>query len=154
MRMEPAVSKRMSVAALSAAERTEALPCLSVVMPVYNEAPTVVSVINTVLAQALVEEVIVVDDGSRDSTWELLQPLVRQHSRIKLFRHDQNLGKGAALRTGFAQAAAPIVLVQDADLEYDPTEYPALVRPILAGRAEVVFGSRFTGSGTRRVLYY
>lgn len=130
------------------------LACVAVVIPVYNEAATVATVISTVLAQPLVQEVIVVDDGSQDATWSLLEPLSRKDDRIKLFRHDINQGKGAALRTGFAKATAPVVLVQDADLEYDPNEYSNLVDPILVGKADVVFGSRFLGAGAHRVLYY
>ncbi|MEO5803017.1 MAG: glycosyltransferase family 2 protein [Verrucomicrobiota bacterium] len=129
-------------------------PCLSVVVPVYNEAMTIVDMLKTVLAQPLVQEVIVVDDASKDETWEALQPVARENSRVKIFRHEINQGKGAALRTGFSKATAPIVMVQDADLEYDPSEYPGLVRPILSGKADVVFGSRFLGSGSHRVLYY
>ncbi len=135
-------------------DRAQTTPCLSIVVPVFNEAATIATVIRTVLAQPLAREVIVVEDGSRDGTWEALQPLLNEDSRLKLFRHEQNRGKGAALRTGFAQVAAPIVLVQDADLEYDPTEYPVVVGPILAGKADVVFGSRFHGAGAHRVLYY
>ena len=128
--------------------------CLAVVVPVYNEAGTVVEVLKTVLRQAWVQELIVVDDASRDGTWESLQPLAKADPRIKLFRHEVNQGKGAALRTGFAQVTAPLVLVQDADFEYDPTEYPLLMAPILAGKADVVFGSRFMGSSAHRVLYF
>ena len=131
-----------------------ALPCLAVVIPVYNEAPTVAHVVKTVLAQAPVRELIVVDDGSNDGTGAALQPLARADGRIKLFRHEINQGKGAALRTGFAQATAPLVVVQDADLEYDPGEYSLLINPILAGKADVVFGSRFMGSSAHRVLYF
>jgi len=127
--------------------------CLAVVVPVFNEAATVAEVVRTVLAQPLVQELIVVDDGSRDGTWELLQPLARADGRIRLFRHETNQGKGAALRTGFAQVTAPLVLVQD-DLEYDPGEYSLLINPILAGKADVVFGSRFMGSSAHRVLYF
>lgn len=130
-----------------------ASPCLAVVMPVYNEAATVAEVMKTVLAQPLVQELIVVDDGSSDGTWEALQP-AKSDPRVKLFRHEKNLGKGAALRTAFARVAAPLVLVQDADLEYSPEEYPLLVNPILAGKADVVFGSRFMGSTAHRVLYF
>jgi len=130
------------------------LPCLGVVVPVLNEAETIVNVVRSVLAQELVQEVIVVDDGSQDGTWEALQPLARDDARVRLFRHERNQGKGAALRTGFAQANAPVVLVQDADLEYDPKEYWTVVGPILTGRADVVFGSRFQGGGAHRVLYY
>lgn len=129
-------------------------PCLSIVVPVYNEAATIANVIKTVLAQPLVQEVIIVDDASNDETWKALQPLAQENPCVKLFRHEINQGKGAALRTGFAKATAPIVMVQDADLEYDPGEYSVLVKPILSGKADVVFGSRFLGSGSHRVLYY
>ena len=129
-------------------------PCLSVVMPVFNEAGTVAEVIKTVLAQRPVQQLVVVDDASTDGTWEKLQPLAQNEPRTKLIRHEFNQGKGAALRRGFAQATAPIVIVQDADLEYDPAEYHRLLAPILSGKADVVFGSRFLGSGAHRVLYY
>jgi len=135
-------------------EKARTTPCLSVVVPIFNEAATAASLIRTALAQPLVQEVILVDDGSSDGTWDALQPLAKEDSRLKLFRHEYNQGKGAALRTGFAQAKAPIVLVQDADLEYDPTEYPVVAGPILSGKADVVFGSRFHGAGAHRVLYY
>jgi glycosyltransferase involved in cell wall biosynthesis len=128
--------------------------CLAVIIPAYDEAGTIAAVLQTVLAQPLVQEVIVVDDASRDGTWEVLQPLAQADGRIKLLRHPVNRGKGAALRTGFAKAAAPIVIVQDADLEYDPADYETLARPILAGKADVVLGSRFAGSGAHRVLYF
>ena len=135
-----------------------ASPCLAVVVPVYNEAKTVADVVKTVLAQPLVQELILVDDGSTDGTWEALSRmvsgLVKSEQRVKVLRHDQNQGKGAALRTAFAQISAPFVVVQDADLEYDPTEYPLLVNPIMMGKADVVFGSRFTGSSAHRVLYF
>src|SRR3954471_13583198 len=133
---------------------TETAPCLGVVVPVYNEAATISNIIKTVLAQPLVAEVIVVDDGSKDSTWNVLQLVAKQDLRIKLHRHNINQGKGAALRTGFSMATAPILMVQDGDLEYDPAEYPVLCRPIISGKADVVFGSRFAGSGAHRVLYY
>ena len=129
-------------------------PCLAVVVPVFNEESTIAGVLKTVLAQPLVQEVIVVDDGSADKTWEALQPLAKEEPRLRIFKHDVNQGKGAALRTGFTKAVAPLVIVQDADLEYDPGEYAVLCRPILMGKADVVFGSRFAGSGAHRVLYY
>ncbi len=129
-------------------------PCLSVVVPVYNEAATIANVLETVLGQAVVQEIVVVDDCSKDNTWEALQPVAQKDKRVKLFRHEVNQGKGAALRTGFKHVTAPIVIVQDADLEYDPNEYEILVRPILIGKADVVFGSRFAGAGAHRVLYF
>jgi glycosyltransferase involved in cell wall biosynthesis len=141
----------------SAAEptsNTDVAPCVSVVMPVYNEAATVKEVIELVLAQRPVQEVVAVDDASKDGTWAILEELARAHSRLRIIRHEQNQGKGAALRTGFSHATASIVVIQDADLEYDPHEYHLLLKPILAGKADVVFGSRFAGSGAHRVLYF
>lgn len=127
-------------------------PCLSVVMPVYNEAPTVLQVISSVLAQRPVQELIVVDDCSRDGTWEKLQSVT--DPRVRIFKHEVNQGKGAAVRTAFAQVTAPWVVVQDADLEYLPEEYYLLLGPALAGKAAAVFGSRFLGGTSRRVLYF
>lgn len=123
-------------------------------MPVYNEGRTVSEIIDRVLAQPEVAELVIVNDCSTDDTWSVLQALATRDVRIRLFTHEVNQGKGAALRTGFAQARAEIVVVQDADLEYDPAEYPKLLRPILNGHADVVFGSRFLGSEAHRVLYY
>ena len=129
-------------------------PCLSVVMPVYNEVATVAELIKIVLAQRPVRQLIIVDDASTDGTWEKLQSATGGDARVTLLRHEQNQGKGAALRTGFAQATAFVVMVQDADLEYDPKEYYRVLAPILTGKADVVFGSRFLGAGAHRVLYY
>jgi glycosyltransferase involved in cell wall biosynthesis len=129
-------------------------PCLTVVMPVYNEESTVVPVLQNVLAQRPVQELIVVDDCSRDRTWETLKAVEGIDPRLRLLRHEKNQGKGAALRTGFRHATAPIVTIQDADLEYDPAEYYILLNPILSGRADVVFGSRFAGAGSHRVLFF
>ncbi len=131
-----------------------ALPCLSVVMAAYNEATSVVAMARKVLSQRVVRELIVVDDGSSDGTWEALHVLLAEAPRVQLIRHERNQGKGAALRTGFARAKAPIVIVQDADLEYDPADYSVVLQPILTGKADVVFGSRFLGSGAHRVLYF
>jgi glycosyltransferase involved in cell wall biosynthesis len=130
-------------------------PCLTAVMPVYNEATTVAEVVRVVLAQRPVRQLVIVDDCSKDGTWDVLQPLAQNEPRIKLVRHEVNQGKGAALRTGIAHAASEIVIIQDADLEYDPSEYHLLLAPILSGKADVVFGSRFLGSPSgHRVLYF
>jgi glycosyltransferase involved in cell wall biosynthesis len=138
----------------SQANLSDDVPCLAVVVPVFNEEHTIANVLRTVAAQPMVQEIIVVDDASSDKTWQALQPLAVAEPRIRLFRHDVNQGKGAALRTGFSKVLAPIVVVQDADLEYDPSEFSVLCRPILQDKADVVFGSRFSGSGAHRVLYY
>jgi len=129
-------------------------PCLSVVMPVFNESETIASVVKNVLSQRPVQQLVIVDDCSTDGTWEKLGPLAQNEPRVKLVRHAFNQGKGAALRTGFSEAMAPYVIVQDADCEYDPAEYYRLLTPALAGKADVVFGSRFIGSDAHRVLFY
>ena len=128
--------------------------CLSVVMPVYNEAATVASIIQTVMAQDLVAELICVDDCSQDGTLAVLREIAAGDPRIKVHAHPVNMGKGAAVRTGISRAEAEFVIIQDADLEYDPAEYPKILRPILDGRADVVFGSRYIGSEAHRVLYF
>jgi len=123
-------------------------------MPVYNECATVADVIKTVLKQSEVAELIVVNDASTDGTGEELERVGASDPRIRLCHHEQNQGKGAALRTGIAHATAPIVIIQDADMDYDPAEYPILLGPILRGKADAVFGSRFIGSQEHRVLYF
>jgi len=128
--------------------------CLSVVMPAYNEEATAVEIVRRVLEQPQVQELIIVNDCSTDGTDAVLQGLAANDKRIRLFTHKTNQGKGAALRTGFKEALADVVIVQDADLEYDPAEYGKLLTPILNGRADVVYGSRFLGSEAHRVLYY
>jgi len=139
---------------MSLANPQNSASTVSIVMPVYNEAATVAGVIDVVLAQPCVQELIVVDDCSTDGSWDVLQKIASTDSRIIIFRHEANRGKGAALRTGISKAGAQIVIIQDADLEYDPAEYEVLLHPILADRADVVFGSRFAGAGAHRVLYY
>lgn len=128
--------------------------CLCVVVPVFNEVDTIAGVLERVLQQRPVQQVVVVDDCSTDGTRAVLEQLAKAEPRLAVLRHEVNRGKGAALRTGFARVEAPYVIVQDADLEYDPTEYWLLLRPMLAGKADVVFGSRFLGVGSHRVLYY
>jgi glycosyltransferase involved in cell wall biosynthesis len=127
-------------------------PCLSVVMPCFNELATIEQVIERVLASPYTQELVIVDDGSTDGTRELLEKI--DHVRVRVIFQPRNQGKGAALRRGFAEATAPFVVVQDADLEYDPIEYGDLVAPLLADKADVVYGSRFLGGRPHRVLYF
>jgi glycosyltransferase involved in cell wall biosynthesis len=126
--------------------------CLSVVIPCFNEERTVKSLIEQVLASPVVQEVIVVDDGSTDGSRSVLSTI--DDPRVKVLAHERNHGKGAALRSGFTHATADFVIVQDADLEYDPAEYPVLLEPLLDDRADVVFGSRFQSGRPHRVLYF
>lgn len=123
-------------------------------MPLYNERETVESVVVLVLQQPEVGELIIVNDASRDGSGEELERIKTLDTRIKVFHHEVNQGKGAALRTGIRHATRQVVLIQDADLEYNPEEYPLLLNPILKGKADVVFGSRFIGSEEHRVLYF
>ncbi len=128
--------------------------CLGVVMPVYNEEKTLHLIVQKVLARPEVGELVMVNDCSKDGTWQRMHEIAKTDPRIRIFSHRVNQGKGAALRTAFEKVSSGIVIIQDADLEYDPDEYPKLLMPILTGRADVVFGSRFLGSGMHRVLYY
>ena len=129
-----------------------ARPCLSVVVPCFNERATVLEVVDKVLASPWVAEVVLVDDGSTDGTHQLLATL--DDPRLRILLHERNAGKGAALRTGFAAATADYVIVQDADLEYDPAEYATMLEPLESGDADVVFGSRFLSGRPHRVLYF
>jgi glycosyltransferase involved in cell wall biosynthesis len=126
---------------------------ISVVVPVYDELDTIEELLARVRATGLIHEIVVVDDASTDGTREKLRELASADSDIRVFVQGQNQGKGAALRRGFAEATGDVLLVQDADLEYDPVDYPDLLRPVLDGRADVVYGSRFLG-GPHRVLYF
>ena len=132
----------------------ESLISLSVVIPCYNEVATIEQVIDAVLSAPMAEkEVILVDDGSTDGTAELIR--TKLESRVdRVIFHDRNQGKGAALRSGFAVVSGDVVLVQDADLEYDPRDYAKLLAPIVEGRADVVFGSRFVGGESHRVFFF
>src|SRR6266567_4050437 len=123
---------------------------ISVVIPVYNENKTIREIVERVKAAAFDIEIILVDDFSTDGTREIVQGLAGTATMV--FMHDRNLGKGAALRTAFANVTGDIVIIQDADLEYDPGDYPRLIQPILDGRADVVYGSRFVSGECRRVL--
>jgi len=129
---------------------------LSIVIPVYNEAGTIARVVDAVhsVEIGMEKEILLVDDCSRDGTREVLQNMAAADPDLRVRFHDVNQGKGAALRTGFAAATGDIVIIQDADLEYDPQEYPRLLRPILDGHADVVYGSRFLGGGAHRVVFY
>jgi glycosyltransferase involved in cell wall biosynthesis len=127
---------------------------LSVVMPVYNERATLRDVVERVLAVPLELEVICVDDGSNDGSREILTELRSQYRQVQIFLQSRNLGKGAALRRGIQEATGEFVIIQDADLEYDPADYPILLGPLLQGKADVVYGSRFLGAAPHRVLYF
>ena len=124
---------------------------LSIIIPVYNEKDTVVKLLDKVRAQPLEKEIVLVDDGSTDGTREILKKL--DYPELKIFYQDKNQGKGAALRKGIAESTGEIIIIQDADLEYNPGEYPRLIQPIMDNQADVVYGARFLG-GPHRVLYF
>ncbi len=136
----------------------ETFKTLSVVIPVYNERETLEEILKRVIAVELplAKQLILVDDFSTDGTRDLYASIKQTYPQIEIvaMMHERNMGKGAALRTGFAAATGEIVLIQDADLEYDPRDYPRLLQPILEGRADVVYGSRFVGSEAHRVLFF
>src|SRR5512139_1062977 len=131
---------------------------LSILIPVYNERTVVEHslrrVLDAPLPTDLDRELIIVDDCSRDGTWDILQRLAAEEPRIRLYRHEVNQGKGAAVRSAIAYAEGDFSLIQDADLEYDPEEYPILLKPLLTGHADAVFGSRYLAGEQRRVLPY
>lgn len=127
---------------------------VSIVIPVYNEERTIKEIVSAVQAVGVHKEIIIVDDCSVDQTPRVLGEISAAHPEIKVIRHEHNQGKGAALRTGFAAATCDIVAIQDADLEYDPRDLRRVIEPILAGRADVVYGSRFSGGESHRVLFF
>jgi glycosyltransferase involved in cell wall biosynthesis len=127
---------------------------LSVIIPVYNEAATIAELISRVHAVDVPKQIIVVDDGSTDGTREVLEGLKGRYENMRVLRQPRNCGKGAALRLGFQHATGDFVLVQDADLEYDPAEYPVLLKPLIEGKADVVYGSRFLTTKQHRVLFF
>jgi glycosyltransferase involved in cell wall biosynthesis len=135
-------------------EAIEYPTCLSVVVPVYNEAETLGEVVLKLLSVPCLLEIIIVDDCSTDGTGEVARRLVKTHAHVRLVQHKRNSGKTAALKTGFALTTGEIVIVQDADLEYDPADIFGVIRPILDGHADVVFGSRFLVRRATRVLYF
>jgi glycosyltransferase involved in cell wall biosynthesis len=127
---------------------------LSVVIPVYNEQATIAQLVQRVDAVPIDKQIVLVNDCSTDGTDQVIDRLADEHEHIQVFHHQHNQGKGAALRTGFARTTGDVVIIQDADLEYDPGEYPRLIAPIEQGMADVVYGSRFTGGQSHRVLYF
>jgi len=126
---------------------------LTIIIPVYNEVKTIQEIIQRVQATGLADEILAIDDGSTDGSRAILENLSKE-GKVKVIYHDHNQGKGKAVRTGIQNASGDLILIQDADLEYDPREYPNLLRPIQEGIADVVYGSRFLGAGRRPVLFW
>ena len=127
---------------------------LSVVIPVYNENDTIELLLERVMSVGLADEIVIIDDGSTDGTRKLLQKLASTHEIIHLILHETNQGKGAAVQTGFQAATGDLILIQDADLEYDPRDYVTLLQPIREGLADVVYGSRFLGAPRRVTMFW
>lgn len=128
------------------------MPLLSIIIPVYNEEQTILEILRRINTVKIDKEIIVIDDGSTDGSREILDST--KDDKMLVLRNEQNRGKGASLQRGFEVARGDIVVIQDADLEYNPTDYPRLIKPILEGNADVVYGSRFMGSSEHRVLYF
>lgn len=126
---------------------------VSVVIPVFNEADFLAETVARILISGVASQIVIVDDGSTDGTLEILQEFKNTHD-VVVIHHDRNMGKGRALRTGFDVCTGDVIVIQDADLEYDPRDYPKLLGPILEGNADVVFGSRMTGDGPHRVMFF
>lgn len=135
---------------------TELFKTLSIVIPVFNEEKTVEKLLEKVLAVPLTleKEIVLVDDCSTDGTFAVLSKFRESEPRVRLFKNEKNMGKGFSVRHGIEEAAGEIIIIQDADLEYEPAEYPKLLKPLLEGHADVVYGSRFITTEARRVLYY
>jgi glycosyltransferase involved in cell wall biosynthesis len=134
--------------------QNDTVRCLSVVVPAYNEESTIEGVVEKLLRIPQLLEVIIVDDASSDRTPQVSQRIAAAHTRVRVARHDRNCGKTQALKTGFEMTTGEIVIIQDADLEYDPDEIPLVIEPIINGRADVVYGSRFLVRRATRVLYF
>ena len=152
---EPDLSNDASAPITPTPQPSGDVPLLSVIIPVYNEMATLAKLIERVQRVAVDKEILLVDDGSKDGSREFLHELgARGDPRLRVFFHEVNRGKSAALRTAIAAARGRITLIQDADLEYDPSDYPALIEPIVDGQADVVYGSRFLGNKRRVLLFW